>query len=229
MIETAAVKIFEPEQLKVFGRLPADSLNLKIQESFCSSCWTLPPFLNRLNNGPQRDLAHHGLKQKCFRGWPEESEPLELSTKLLSGKSRRSFRAYDFQSQSNVPLRLFVMNRVGLEAPQSLVLEVLDEDDWQRWVVKVQSVFGKQLGGRNGAGTVQAGATNWEEFSRPLMTNNQVLAWFAPRGVGPSAWNQDEKRQIQIRRRFMLLGQTLDSMRVWDIRRAVQAIRSVRI
>jgi hypothetical protein len=40
-------------------------------------------------------------------------------------------------------------------------------------------------------------------------------------------WNRDEKRQIQIRRRFMLLGQTLDSMRVWDIRRAVQAIRLV--
>ncbi|HOB33097.1 MAG TPA: hypothetical protein PKH32_09490, partial [Verrucomicrobiota bacterium] len=30
-----------------------------------------------------------------------------------------------------------------------------------------------------------------------------------------------------IRRRFMLLGQTLDGMRVWDIRRAIQAVHDV--
>lgn len=33
------------------------------------------------------------------------------------------------------------------------------------------------------------------------------------------------RRQVQIRRRFMLLGQTLDGMRVWDIRQAVRALR----
>jgi len=36
-----------------------------------------------------------------------------------------------------------------------------------------------------------------------------------------------QKKANQIRRRFMLLGQTLDSMRVWDIRCAVQALRSL--
>jgi hypothetical protein len=53
----------------------------------------------------------------------------------------------------------------------------------------------------------------------------QALAFVALRGVGPTAWSGDEKRRTQIRRRFMLLGQTLDGMRVWDIRRAVQALR----
>ena len=36
----------------------------------------------------------------------------------------------------------------------------------------------------------------------------------------------DAKKQTQIRRRFMLLGQTLDSMRVWDIRQAIRALRA---
>ena len=53
-------------------------------------------------------------------------------------------------------------------------------------------------------------------------------AFFAPRGVGLSAWTGNEQRQISIRRRFMLLGQTVDGMRVWDIRRAVQMIHFVR-
>ena len=54
-----------------------------------------------------------------------------------------------------------------------------------------------------------------------------ALAFFAPRGVGLTAWSGGETRLTKIRRRFMLLGQTLDGMRVWDIRRAVQALPSV--
>jgi hypothetical protein len=54
-----------------------------------------------------------------------------------------------------------------------------------------------------------------------------VVAWIAPRGIGPTAWTGDAKKKTQIRRRFALLGQTLDGMRVWDVRRAIQAARSV--
>ena len=36
------------------------------------------------------------------------------------------------------------------------------------------------------------------------------------------------KRRTKIRRRFMAWGQTLDGMRVWDIRRAIQMIHFVR-
>ena len=43
-----------------------------------------------------------------------------------------------------------------------------------------------------------------------LERTNWVMVYVAPRGVGRTAWNADEKKQTQIRRRFMLLGQTLD-------------------
>ena len=48
-----------------------------------------------------------------------------------------------------------------------------------------------------------------------------------PRGVGPTAWDQTDKKQTQIRRRFMLLGTTLDAMQAWDVRRGAQALRSL--
>ena len=35
------------------------------------------------------------------------------------------------------------------------------------------------------------------------------------------------KKSNEMRRRYMLLGQTLDGMRVWDIRRAAQAIKAL--
>jgi dienelactone hydrolase len=60
----------------------------------------------------------------------------------------------------------------------------------------------------------------------PYPTSFDVRAFLYPRGVGPSTWSGDEKKQIQIRRRFMLLGQTLEGMQVWDVRRAIQAVRA---
>jgi hypothetical protein len=61
-----------------------------------------------------------------------------------------------------------------------------------------------------------------------LVSDNRVAAYFAPRGIGPSAWDTSESdRHTHIRRRFMLLGQTLDGMRVWDTRRVIQALRTI--
>jgi hypothetical protein len=45
---------------------------------------------------------------------------------------------------------------------------------------------------------------------------------FFPREISGS-----ENQHIHNRRRFMLLGQTLAGMQVWDVRRAIQAIRSI--
>lgn len=65
------------------------------------------------------------------------------------------------------------------------------------------------------------------QFGEPADAGNDVQVRVFPRGTGPNAWSGDEKKQIQIRRRFMLLGQTLEAMQVWDARRAVAAVRSM--
>ena len=52
------------------------------------------------------------------------------------------------------------------------------------------------------------------------------MAYVAPRGIGPTAWDQSTRKQTQHRRRFYLLGQTLDGMRIYDTRRAIQALRT---
>jgi dienelactone hydrolase len=55
---------------------------------------------------------------------------------------------------------------------------------------------------------------------------SDVYLRLSPRGTGAGAWTGDEKKQAQIRRRFMLLGQTVEGMQVWDVRRAIQAVRA---
>ncbi|MCG6154878.1 alpha/beta fold hydrolase [Rubinisphaera margarita] len=66
---------------------------------------------------------------------------------------------------------------------------------------------------------------NTGDTSASPQSPQEIVAIFAPRGVGPHAWSGDDREQIHIRRRFALLGQTADASRVWDIIAAVNAVR----
>ena len=94
---------------------------------------------------------------------------------------------------------------------------------WKRFLATFRTPFGEELREENlPAADVEA----WDALRKSVEAEKTTFAFMAPRGIGPTAWDQSDK-QIQHRRRFYLLGQTLDGMRVWDVRRAVQAIRSV--
>ncbi len=59
-----------------------------------------------------------------------------------------------------------------------------------------------------------------------LISPDTVVVQFFPRGIGSTASSLAAADQNEVRRRYQLLGQTIDSMRVWDIRRAIAALRS---
>jgi hypothetical protein len=62
---------------------------------------------------------------------------------------------------------------------------------------------------------------------RYIKDNKAAYLTFTPRGIGRTALADDKKYLIHVRRRFMLLGQTLAGMQVWDVRRAAQAANQI--
>ena len=60
----------------------------------------------------------------------------------------------------------------------------------------------------------------------PAASPDTAVVRFFPRGLGPTASALASADQNEVRRRYQLLGQTVDGMRVWDIRRAVAALRT---
>ena len=62
-----------------------------------------------------------------------------------------------------------------------------------------------------------------DEPAGPVPPGAAVVTFF-PRGLGPTASALNAADQNEVRRRYLLLGQTVDGMRVWDIRRAVAEI-----
>ena len=226
LIDKPAVPFFEPEQLKVFDELPADEENTKIQKSFVPTAKEprIPKSVKQWER--QRNTWMRMLRQKSFRGWPRPAQVVPLNMKCVFSVEREGIQlsAYDFTSQPHVRLRLYLAHKAGLNKPDEILLDVLDEKGWMRWLAAMRIGFENELSNHK----LPEPDRGFFRSKRGLLTNtNHILANIAPRGIGPDAWNSNERKQVQIRRRFMLLGQTADGMRVWDIRRAIQAVRNI--
>jgi len=225
VIEMAAKKLFQPAQLKVFDQLPADEVNTNIQSVFVPRGKRLTPDEVR----QQRESLLVTLKEKTFRGWPAEDTPLDAKPAFSAERDEVRFSAWDFTSQHDVRLRLYFVERVGAKPAERVSLNVLDDAGWTNWLVAMRASFGAQLADELAISDKPATDLKaFAELKSRLESAGAALAFFAPRGVGLTTWSGDEKKQTQLRRRFMLLGQTVDGMRVWDIRRAVQTVHFVR-
>jgi hypothetical protein len=205
-IERAAVRFFAPTDLRAFDTLPADAINPRIAETFVPRAASNPL--------PQPELIS-ALRQKVFRGWPGEPAPVQprLSAQAKDGALR--YHAYEFNSQEHVSLGLHVVQHAKVRKPKQVILSLVDTAHWDQ--APLAAV-------RRGDWRADSVAALLEQ----LQQEQAAIAFFAPRLVKPEELAKlPEKKAAQIRRRFVLLGQTLDGMRVWDIRCAVQALRSL--
>jgi hypothetical protein len=162
-------------------------------------------------------------------GWPADDLPLEPKLAFSTEREGLKLSAWDFTSQHDVPLRLYLVEDAASKEARPVRLQVLNENSGSMWLHNLRSGFRVPLADE------PADTSHIANIVSPLVglkaemkSSNVTLAWFTPRGVGKTAWSGDEKAKTKIRRRFMALGQTLDGMRVWDIRRAVQMIHFVR-
>jgi dienelactone hydrolase len=218
-VETTAKKFFAPTELKVFETLPPDAINTNIADTF------VPVAKAERKSAEELRSA---LSGKVFTTWPGP-EPLPSPKRLFSTeRDGVRFSAWDFVSQHDVILRIYVLENAA-EPAQAVRLNVLNQSGWAQWLETVRPIFGDVLNEElRGSATNGVADVAYQKLKDELTRTNVALAFFAPRGVGLNAWSGDERALTRIRRRFMLLGQTLDGMRVWDIRRAIQILREGR-
>lgn len=229
LIDEPAVPFFQWPQLKVFDELPADRINIQIHETFVPKAPQPSVPQSAVEWVKQRKAWMKALREKSFRGWPRQTQAGPLDVKRVFSVKREGvhFSAFDFTSQPHVRLRLYLAHQAGLDEPETVVLNVLSEQEWTEWLAAMRVGFADELSDSATSGLVGPDENAFKRKQEMFRNNKCVLAYLAPRGIGPTAWNTDERKRTQIRRRFMLLGQTLDGMRVWDVRRAVQMLRTL--
>ena len=226
VINEGANKTVAMEDVRVFREIPKDEKNTKIDESFVPLAQVPGPPTSEKEWQTLRDGWLESLSQKTFNGWPREIasvNPVKDGSMVREGLE---MTAVDFESQSPYRLRIYIVHRDGLRLQDLdlVALNVLDEEGWEGFCSTYCAPFGKLI---EHFGFTTPDPEGLEQEKKMFKTFKWGMAYVCPRGVGFSAWTGSSKAQTQRLRRFYLLGQSLDGMRVWDIRRSIQALRAV--
>jgi dienelactone hydrolase len=226
-ISAAAEPFFEVKQLKVFDKLPPDEINTRIHESFVAQA--PPPAVAESAEEWKSQAAtwRRLLLEKAFGGWPVSDNsdiPTGIRKVFQSDSGGITLNMHEFNSQEEIKLRLYIVSPAGISFAdlESIELQPLDEKGWNDFLAAMHIDFAGQLEGEE---QVEPDEAKFAALQKAVESKRHAVAFIAPRGIGPTAW--DPKKEIHIRRRFMLLGQTLDGMRVWDVRRAIQTLRAL--
>lgn len=216
LIENTGIRYFTPEELQVFqDGLPADQINTRIHELFVPLADS--PSVPESKDEWERLRGNWmtALNTRCFRGWPEKPCSLDVRKVASRDLDGLTAEAWDFNSQDHLPLRLYLACKRAANGPRALHLFVGDSSAVGREAVAAwRELLPDDF----------TDADFYQPKSTVSETADGVTVLVLPRGLGRTRWTADEKKQIQIRRRFMLLGQTLAGMEVWDVRRAIDAL-----
>jgi hypothetical protein len=217
----------EPQKLKVFARGPSDSINATVHETFIKpAVVSFPKGVEKADVWWKRtsEELKKELLAKCFRGWPEKPPPLDVKPAGDVKKDGLRLRAFDFTSEEGIELRLWVLTAEKVEKPKSLGVQVLDEGHWNEWTGLLGPAFQELLQ----VPAAQRDAARLAAIRRVLEQSSSARAQIAPRGIGPTRYAEaGTAADVQIKRRYALLGQTLDGQRVWDVRRGLAALRAL--
>ncbi len=228
-ISVPAERIFDRADLKVFATPPADERTTRIHDTFVPAATpALPPTASAWQ--AQTAAWRDALEKKVFAGWPAAPMPLALARATQVTEGNLALSTWEFSPQRTVRLPLYVFASPAATAPRPGRLHVLDEQAWLALLATVPSAHRAALAAPLPVpDNLPAPSSELRALLDQAARGELTVAFLPPRGIGPTRWSGTEAALANQRRRFMLLGQTLDGMRVWDIRRGLAAAADSRV
>ena len=160
------------------------------------------------------------LREECFKGWPERASGAEVKKLFSVEKYGIALRALEFVSMGR-PLVLYIAHKPGIKDPALVVLNLVDSKGWTDFLATMKPGFEKELGDQK---LPEANPGSFKQHQGMFESFDWVMAYVAPTGVGPTQLGPERSGQRNLR--FQASGHTIDSVRVWDARRAIQTLRS---
>lgn len=239
-IEVAAVPVFEPQQLRVFEQLPSDERVTTVAEFFVPSIPDTPlpaAWFPPTESGEQAEsldwqvisaaskLVQQQLNSKVFAGWPNADHVPELNPTVIKSLNFEGieFKHIEFTSQSAVVLPLYIWDW-GIDPARDTTTASFEVFD-----VKHSAILElwSNLAADKSFDQLTSEQRQLLKQQRDDAKQHRFQICVVPRGIGPATWSDDPGKLTQIHRRFMLLGQTVAGMQVWDIKRAMDAFQQI--
>lgn len=219
LIDKQAVKFFEPEQLRVLDKIPADQINTRIDEVFNTAAPPLEAVLKEMS--PEAaELQWRKDLDRVFANWPQEQQAVIMEKLGTVSSDDYQLTTYRVNTDEHTYLPLFRIRSNENNATTKKHLIILDSDNWPDWQTRLASAFPEETLWNGAKGNKASTPVLFPELS-----DHDELYLLCMRGAGPTAFSGNAFQQAQIRKCFHLLGQSLQSMQTWDLHRAIMAIQ----
>ncbi|MCM4152832.1 hypothetical protein DHD05_14645 [Arenibacter sp. N53] len=198
LINIDTTKELSEEELKVYvNGVPKDDKTKTIQNSFVELA--SPPEIKTVEQlDSYRNRVKFFLKEKTFGAFPDEPGPLDMRLDFRSSsKSGDERKDYSFVSEEGWRLKVSMQIGQRRDKDQPLLL-VLKNPNEERYA---------------------------SEGLASGLDEKMIVAYFEARGIGDTGWSASQ--QWHIRRAAAWTGRTIASMRVYDVLRCLEALRSI--
>jgi hypothetical protein len=176
---------------------PADDITKTIQDSFVPLA-NPPEIKNTEQLSLYRKEVTDFLKTKTFHAFPEVPSPLDMRSEFHTSDFAAFGRDdYSFVSEAGWRLKFSLQRGQSREKQEPLLLVLINPAEG-RW-------------------------TRYELTSG--IHDKMNIAYFEARGIGETGWSAS--LQWHIRRAAAWTGRTIASMRVYDVLRCLQALRTI--
>ncbi|MCA8991096.1 MAG: acetylxylan esterase [Planctomycetaceae bacterium] len=236
-IAMPAVKMFDPPQLRVFGDLPGNEQVTNVHDWFVpqADAADFPKAAHELKQRSAEWVSF--LKEKSLRAWPASTGKTVVEKSMGLEFADLGVQVHHFESQAPYQLPLILVSSSQPNVPKNgpVTIHVMDESDWLIATAALAKRIPRLSQHDEFAipSTTDVNETVVDKFLEDLRSTlkenpSSTIAILPCRGIGPTRWTSDAREQIHIRRRFLLLGQSLDALRGWDVLQAIRAVKGLR-
>ncbi|MEM8667963.1 MAG: hypothetical protein AAGG48_10630 [Planctomycetota bacterium] len=163
----------------------------------------------------QRNEWMASLRRSSFASWPDESASLKVNQVLAEENDGVQLRAWEFESRQGTRLRLYVAHRSDLDKCDLVVLNPVDEKGWKEFASTYRVGFPKQFDQIES----EKAEKSYEQTKSMFRSFAWAMAYVQVMDGSESAAETTEVTDAAA-------SQDSFASRVWDIRRAIQALRS---
>lgn len=220
IIPNAAQPLFTPEELKVLKDLPADQKNTTVQEWFVEAQLPpRPPTDNSTLSQWKGDYLKQ-LREGPFRNWPRDPIAHALTEnsmqQLQLGDDSATFnvQTWKWSPEPEFELELGLISSPNVKTPKRIHVYVVSEQEVEEILKSLQLSSSANQNNVYKLDTKVASIQNWKELLRDEPT---AIITIVPRGIASTSWPGDKKTLTNFHRRLYLIGETLDSLQVFDI------------
>jgi len=230
VIPNAAQPLFTPDELKVLKELPADQKNTTVQEWFVDKATPPLPPSDASALATWKSDNRKSLREGPFRNWPRDpiAHPLtENSTQQLQlgdGGPILNAQTWKWSPDPEFELEIGLITSPTTKELKNIQVYVPSEQEIDDISKSLQLSSSATPNKVYQLDDKIALIQKWKDFLRDDQT---AIVTILPRGVGSTSWPGDKKAVTQFHRRLYLIGETLDSLQVFDIAEALLSLTTL--